>query len=176
MEYHVTNNDAFIRLNPRESLVGSLTQFAKETGLEFATIVSGVGMLDGLEMGWFCVNDNDYDKYRVAGIFDLSSVSGNIALFNGAPRAHVHIIANRGDFGTLSGHLIECRCHITMEIGLRVFEKTGLVRKSVEGRLATMITKLSFRVDYLFDNIHFQSQNEKQEIEIKIKQLDFSNK
>lgn len=141
MEYYRKENDVFMRLEPSEYLVKSLIELADKEDVEFATIVSGVGMVEGLEMGWFCVNDNDYDTYKVAGTYDLSSISGNIAMFEGNRRAHVHITANNPDFSTVSGHLIDCRCHITMEVGLRLFAKSGLKRKQEEGRPATFITR-----------------------------------
>ena len=141
MEYYLSEQDAFLRLEPGEYLIQSLLQFADQEKIDFALIVSGVGMLEGLEMGWFCVNDNDYDTYRIAGTYDLSSISGNIAIFENTHRAHVHITANRPDFSTVSGHLIDCRCHITMEIGLRLLKNSQLERIEVEGIPATFITK-----------------------------------
>jgi len=141
VEYYRDENDVFMRLEPGELLVKSLIELAEQEKIDFATIVSGVGMLEGLEMGWFCINENNYDTYRVAGTYDLSSISGNIAVFEGNKRAHVHIIANNPDFSTVSGHLIDCRCHITMEVGLRLFTNSGLERKQENGRPATFITR-----------------------------------
>ncbi|MDD3370900.1 MAG: DNA-binding protein [Alphaproteobacteria bacterium] len=141
MEYYKTNGDLFLRLEPGEKLVETLVEVASKEKIEFATIVSGVGMIEGLEMAWFCVNDNNYDTYRVAGTYDLSSIAGNISPFNGAPRTHVHIVANRPDFSTVSGHLIEAKAHITMEVGLRIMDNTGFRRMSQPGRPATFITR-----------------------------------
>jgi len=141
LEYYRNKSELFIRLEPGEKLVESLVSIAKKEKIEFAIITSGVGMIEGAEMAWFCVNDNKYDTYRVAGTYDLSSISGNIALFNGAPRPHVHLVANRPDFSTVSGHLIECKAHITMEIGLHIMDGTGFHRTSEPGRPATFITR-----------------------------------
>jgi len=140
MEYYRKENDLFVRLDPREYLVKSLTALAEKEKIEFAIIVSGVGMIEGLKMGWFCINSNDFDTYTVAGIYDLNSISGNIATFNEKKKAHIHIVANHPDFSTVSGHLIDCQCRITMEIGLKVFSNSGLERKEKEGRPATFIT------------------------------------
>ena len=143
MECYRNKSELFLRLEPGEKLIESLTLIAKTEHIEFALIVSGVGMVEGAEMAWFCVNDNNYDTYRVAGTYDLSSISGNISMFNGAPKPHVHIVANRPDFSTVSGHVIECKAHITMEIGLQIMENTGLHRTTELGRPATFITKKS---------------------------------
>lgn len=141
MEYYRTDTELFLRLEPAEPLVASLTDLATKEDIEFALIISGVGMVEGAELGFFCVNTNDYDKYRIAGTYDLSSVAGNIAQFDGRPRAHVHIVANRPDFSTVSGHLIECRAHITIEVGLRILPDSGLRRTTEPGRPATFITR-----------------------------------
>lgn len=140
MEYYRNRSELFMRLEPGEKLVESLISVAKTEAFDFAIIVSGVGMIEGTEMGYFCVNDNDYDTYRVAGTYDLSCISGNIALFNGSPRAHVHIVANKPDFSTVSGHLIECKAHITIEVGLQIIEGSGFKRKTEPGRPATCLT------------------------------------
>ena len=142
MEVYRSGQDAFLRLDPDEKLVQSLTGFAQTHQVEFATITSGVGMLNSFTMGFFCVTKNNYAVYDVAGIYDLSSISGNIALFESAPRPHVHIVANKPDFDTVSGHLIEAHTHITMEIGLRIFDKSDLKRTTQDGRPATFITRL----------------------------------
>lgn len=141
MEYYRNKSELFIRLEPGEKLVESLVFVAEQEKIDFAVITSGVGMIEGTEMAWFCVNDNNYDTYRIAGTYDLSSISGNIALFNGAPRPHVHIVANRADFSTVSGHLIDAKAHITMEIGLHIMEGSGFRRTSEPGRPATFITR-----------------------------------
>ncbi len=141
MEYYRNKAELFIRLEPGEKLVDCLCRIAREEPIDFALIISGVGMIEGTEMGYFCVNDNAYDTYRVAGVYDLSSISGNISLFNGAPKPHVHIVANRPDFSTISGHLIECKAHITIEIGLQIIENSGIYRKAEAGRPATFLTR-----------------------------------
>lgn len=141
MEYYRNDNFAFMRLEPGEGLVESLIAFAKSENVDFATITSGVGMIDGLHMGFFCVNNNDYDTYRIAGVYDLSSISGNITLFEGEPRPHVHIVANKPNYETVSGHLMEAKAHITMEVGLSLVTGTGFRRKTELGRPATFITR-----------------------------------
>jgi predicted DNA-binding protein with PD1-like motif len=141
MEYYRNRGELFLRLEPGEKLVESLINVAKSERIDFALIVSGVGMIEGTEMGFFCVNDNNYDTYRLAGVYDLSSISGNIALCNGTPKPHVHIVANRPDFSTVAGHVIECKAHITIEVGLQVMENTGLRRTTGPGRPATFLTK-----------------------------------
>jgi predicted DNA-binding protein with PD1-like motif len=141
MEYYRNKSELFMRLEPGEKLVESLVNIANSERIDFALIVSGVGMIEGTEMGYFCVNDDMYDTYRIAGAYDLSSISGNLSLFDGAPRPHVHIVANRPDFSTVSGHLIECKAHITIEIGLQIMENTGLRRTSEPGRPATFLTR-----------------------------------
>jgi len=141
MEIFESGEDVLVRLDPGESLMESLIRVASELHFQFALIVSGVGMVEGVELGWFCVNNNDYDRYRIAGTFDLSSISGNVAKFGDAWQPHVHLTLNRPEFETVSGHLIDCRCHITMEIGLRCMNNTQIIRTYEEGRSATFLSR-----------------------------------
>ncbi|MGA8156780.1 MAG: PPC domain-containing DNA-binding protein, partial [Rhodoplanes sp.] len=72
--------DFFIRLDQGDELIYSLKAFAQLYEIDFYAIISGVGMIEGLRLGFFCANDNDYDVHTISGLLDLSSVSGNLAI------------------------------------------------------------------------------------------------
>jgi len=131
----------FVRLEPGERLVASLKEFAATQGIQFASIVSGVGMASHLEMGFFDVAKNDYDRTAFDEILDLSAISGNLSIRDGAPSPHVHVVVNRPNYETLSGHLIEAVCHITMEVFLQELPGDDIIRTSEPGRPATFITR-----------------------------------
>jgi predicted DNA-binding protein with PD1-like motif len=139
MFVHEHENKIFIRLDPGERIIEALIQVAKERHIETASIDSGVGMVSGVEFGFFCVPKDDYDKWLCEGIHDLSSIQGNITMFNGAPRPHVHMVINDQKYGTLSGHVIEATCHITMEIFLSRLGGLKIGRVKEPPRPATFI-------------------------------------
>jgi predicted DNA-binding protein with PD1-like motif len=138
MEWKSAGSDIFLRIDPGERLVGSLCKIAQHTRFRAAAITSGVGMIDGIEMGFFDPRLDDYGRTQLSGIYDLSSIQGNIVLRDGSYVPHVHAVFNDDAFTTFSGHLIEATCHITMEVFLSTTE-LALTRVKLVGCPATRI-------------------------------------
>jgi predicted DNA-binding protein with PD1-like motif len=118
MYWEVAGNDIFIRIDSGEKLVSTLRQASDVIPLRNAAIVSGVGMLDGIDLGFFNASIDDYDHRRFDGIFDLSTVAGNIIRRSGEAMPHVHAVFNDARYQTYSGHVIEATCYITIELFL----------------------------------------------------------
>lgn len=138
MEWFQEGQLIFVRLDPGARVVASLVQLSEEAEIEVAAIISGVGMLDHVQMGFFDVAKDDYDVTDLAGPFDLSSVLGNITRRDGQAVPHVHAVFNRPDFSTASGHVIEASVHITLELFLSR-TRLDLERVKLSGCPATRI-------------------------------------
>ena len=139
MEWKTDSDKIFLRIDPGEPLVASLIQLSATLDLTSAAIISGVGMLAEVKLGFFEVELDDYKTTELKGIYDLDSIIGNITRRDGAPAAHVHVIFNDASHKTYSGHLIEARYHITMEIFLAA-TALRLYRVKQPDRPATQIT------------------------------------
>lgn len=133
------NNQFFIQLDAGEQLVASLKIIAEQHSIRVAAITCGVGMINGVEMGFFCIPKDDYDRTVINGIHDVSSITGNITWMNDKPIPHVHMTFNNSEYQTFSGHIIEATCHITMEIFVDVINELSIDRKKFSGRPATQI-------------------------------------
>ena len=129
----------FVRLDPGDPLVGSLRNLADEAALLCGSIASGVGMLTDPLLGFFSVERDDYERTQLAGTFDLSSIQGNVTRRDGVPVPHVHVVFNDPSLKTYSGHLIEARCHITMELLIVRTDALALARVKRIGEPATRI-------------------------------------
>lgn len=140
MEYHAFGDQFFLRLDPGEEIIESLAVFAATQDRDMFAITSGVGMVDGLRLGFFCMPKNDYDVTDIEGVLDLNAVSGNVARRDGAWAPHVHMVLNRPDFGALGGHVISARTHITMELWLTASATTGITRQTAPGRTASFLS------------------------------------
>lgn len=138
MNWDAGGSDIFVRIDPGEQLVASLKRVADTLDLTAAAITSGVGMLDGIEVGFFNLSRDDYDRTRIDGIFDLSSIMGNIVRSDGEAVPHVHAVFNDRDYRTYSGHVIEAACHITIELFLST-TTLALRRVKLPGCPATRI-------------------------------------
>ncbi len=140
MEYQAFGDQFFLRLDPGEDIIESLAAFAAMQDRDMFAITSGVGMVDGLRLGFFCVPKADYDVTDIAGVLDLNTVSGNVARRDGVWAPHVHMVLNRPDFGALGGHVISARTHITMELWLTAPAATGITRRTAPGRIASFLS------------------------------------
>jgi predicted DNA-binding protein with PD1-like motif len=138
MEWARKANDVFIRIDPGEELITTIVDVADTLSLKAATITSGIGMVDGLSLGFFDVDRNDYNSTRLEGVFDVNSVTGNILRGTGGIAPHVHAIFNDVQHVTFSGHVLEATCHITFEVFLSTND-LPLERRKVPGCPATRI-------------------------------------
>ena len=68
MEWTTNNDEIFVRLDPGERLVESLSAIAAEASVSTAAITSGVGMLSSAELGFFMVPLDDYERKTFEGI------------------------------------------------------------------------------------------------------------
>ncbi len=128
MQLKKQGDDIFLRVDPGEHLIASLTEVAREMPIGSAAITSGLGMLSSATLGFFDVVIDDYERQEFDGIFDLSVIMGSITWLEGAPYPHVHIVFNDRSYNTFSGHLIEATAHITMEVFLRKLDRLDLNR------------------------------------------------
>ncbi len=120
----------------------SLIAVSAEAAFSAAAITSGVGMLGSVELGFFRIPLDDYDRTAFDSIYDLSSVQGNIIRRNSEYAPHVHVVFNDTTHKTYSGHLIEAVCHITAEIFLST-SSLALRRIKVPECPATKIVRLA---------------------------------
>jgi uncharacterized protein len=140
MEWIANGTEIFVRLDPGEGIVESLRNVAQQVDFSAAAITSGVGMLNGVELGFFDVGIDDYINTVVEGVYDLSSVLGNITRRDAVHVPHVHVVFNDTKHTTYSGHVIEAKCHITVEIFLSL-TVSALQRVKIPGCPATRIIR-----------------------------------
>lgn len=141
MEYHTNGEHGLLVLAPGDELMTCLTQTAATNDIEVALIVSGVGMLSRVKLGFFCVESDDYNTTELEGIFDINSIIGNICQRDGKPWPHVHATFNAPDHKCFGGHILEAKCHITMEVGIQVLQEFQVKRAAVSGFPATRIIR-----------------------------------
>ena len=103
-------------LDTGEELMGALKQFAKESGLQGSSF-KAIGALSQVELGWF---NWETKKYQTAVKLDeqveLLSVIGDIAVKDGEPQIHAHMVVGRADGSAHGGHLLKATVRPTCEL------------------------------------------------------------
>jgi uncharacterized protein len=99
-----------------EELLSSLKQFANSERLA-ASSFKAIGALSHVELGWF---NWETKKYQTAVKLDeqieLLSLIGDIALQDGKPQVHAHLVVGRADGTAHGGHLMSATVRPTCEL------------------------------------------------------------
>jgi uncharacterized protein len=117
-----------------DEVVSQITAFARENGLDAASITA-IGAFSGATLGYFDIGEKEYEKIPVEEQAEVLSLIGDIALNEGEPELHAHVVLGRRYGTTRGGHLLEAHVRPTLEVVLvespdhlqkRTDEETGL--------------------------------------------------
>ncbi|HEY1787429.1 MAG TPA: PPC domain-containing DNA-binding protein [Verrucomicrobiae bacterium] len=101
-----------------DELSKGLSTFAEEQRLSAASFTA-VGALNSVRLAWF---NWDSKKYETSVTLDeqveLLSLIGDIALKDGKPAVHAHVVIGRKDGTAHGGHLLEAHVRPTCEVVL----------------------------------------------------------
>ena len=135
MEHTRSGSDIFLRLDPGDELHASIQAVCTREGVSGAAITSGIGRVRDTDIGYLG-DDSVYHRIVLAEANELLSMQGNVAVLDGEPFTHIHIVLSDDDHNVHGGHLFASTVHVTAEIHLRVLEKNvrvPMTRCSVPG-------------------------------------------
>jgi hypothetical protein len=117
-------------LETGEEVAASLNHFAEENKLAGSSF-KAIGALSNASVGWF---NWQTKKYETAAQFDeqleVLSLIGDVALKDGKPVVHAHLVVGRKDGTAHGGHLLEAQVRPTLEIVLT--ESAQALRKTID--------------------------------------------
>lgn len=121
--------------SPGDEIFTGLTEFAKTYNVTSGHFTA-IGAMSNGTLGWYSQEKKAYKKVRIESQAEICSLIGNIALYNGKPVVHAHMVVAFSDGTTKGGHLIEGYVWPTLEVFITVEpntmfktfdEKTGLI-------------------------------------------------
>lgn len=99
-----------------DEIAVELKQFAKEQGLGGSSF-KAIGALSRAKLGWFNWETKKYEPASVLNEqIELLSMIGDIALKDGEPQVHAHLVVGRKDGTAHGGHLLEAHVRPTCEL------------------------------------------------------------
>ncbi len=125
-----------------DEFMSELTSFAKENDLSAASFTA-IGAFSGAILGYFVMEKKEYKEIPVDEQVEVLSLVGDVALFEGEPQLHAHVVVGRSDGTTRGGHLLEAHVQPTLEVVLvespehlrrETDEETGLPLLAVRDR------------------------------------------
>ena len=96
-----------------------LLQFAEQyqvTSAHFTAIGAG----NRATVAWFDPQLKMYKKIPIEGQFEVISMIGDIALYQGKPQVHTHVVLATSDGTARGGHVLELYVNPTLEVMVTV--------------------------------------------------------
>jgi predicted DNA-binding protein with PD1-like motif len=102
-------------LDKGDEVVSSLTEFAAAEHIEAASL-SAIGAFSRATIGYFDRQTKAYERIPIDEQVEVLSLVGDVALADGAPHLHAHVVLGRRDGTTCGGHLLDGQVWPTLEV------------------------------------------------------------
>jgi uncharacterized protein len=112
----------FLRLDKDEDLFSTLETWAAENGMKSGHL-SGIGALKNVELGFYHLRTQHYDRKEFPDEAELLSLDGNLCVLDGKPFFHIHTVLGNQSFEAFGGHLFSAKVAVTCEINFRPFQQ-----------------------------------------------------
>ncbi|MGA8270513.1 MAG: PPC domain-containing DNA-binding protein [Candidatus Sulfotelmatobacter sp.] len=127
-------------LETGEEIASVLLQFATQQDLGGSSF-KAIGALSYAKLGWF---NWETKKYEPASVLneqvELLSLIGDIALKDGEPQVHAHVVVGRSDGTAHGGHLLEAHVRPTCELILT--ESPAHLQRKIDPESGIALIKL----------------------------------
>lgn len=123
-----------------EELASGLKEFAQAQELTSSSF-KAIGAFSSVRLAWF---DWEKKEYRPSVVFneqvELVSLIGDVALKDGEPQVHAHVVVARADGSAYGGHLLEAYVRPTCEVILT--ESAPNLHKEIDPESGLALIKL----------------------------------
>ncbi|HWV64157.1 MAG TPA: PPC domain-containing DNA-binding protein [Oxalicibacterium sp.] len=116
-------------LESGEEAVSQLQRFARENKLD-ASRITAIGAFSSATLGYFNWESKDYENIAINEQVEVLSLIGDIALQDGEPKIHAHVVVGKRDGSAHGGHLLAAYVRPTLEILLT--ESPGWLKRSYD--------------------------------------------
>ena len=121
MDYKRFDNKIVLRLKKGEKIIESLEKLANEANITAAHF-QGIGAVNELKIGLMKPGDYDYTWNIYKEDLEITSILGNITIFEDKPVIHTHITCANENSRVIGGHLGEATCSFTAEIFIDIID------------------------------------------------------
>jgi uncharacterized protein len=123
-----------------DEVVAGLQQFAEERRVA-AAYFTAVGAFRDVVLGYFERERKDYKRIPLHEQVEVLSLAGNIALADGKPKLHAHVVVGKSDGSAHGGHLLEAYVWPTLEV--MVVESPQHLRRTHDEETGLALLNLS---------------------------------
>ena len=98
-----------------DEVMAGLLEFSQEKRLG-AGHFTAIGAFSDVTLGYFNWEKKDYKEIPVSEQVEVLSLVGDVALKDGKPSVHAHVVLGRSDGSTRGGHLKSAHVRPTLEV------------------------------------------------------------
>ncbi|MGH9032113.1 MAG: PPC domain-containing DNA-binding protein [Acidimicrobiia bacterium] len=98
-----------------DEAVEGLTRLATDERLGSASLTA-IGAFSAATVGYFDRETSSYLEIPVDEQVEVLALTGDVAIADGEPKLHAHVVLGRRDGTTIGGHLLEGRVWPTLEV------------------------------------------------------------
>lgn len=98
-----------------DEVAEGLKRFAIEQKLS-ASQFTAIGAFSDCVLGFFQFEQRDYKRIEIREQVEALSLIGDVALSNGEPKVHAHVVLGKADGSAHGGHLLEAHVKPTLEV------------------------------------------------------------
>jgi len=123
-----------------DELAGLLKQFASQQKLASASF-KAIGALSAVKLGWLDWRTKQYEpSVHLEEQIELLSLIGDVAVKDGEPQVHAHLVVGKRDGTAHGGHLLQAHVRPTCELVLT--ESPAHLRKEFDSAAGIPLIKL----------------------------------
>ena len=100
-----------------DEVMQGLLDFARDNGVT-AGHFTAIGAFSDVVLGYLDWQKKGYERIPVTEQVEVLSLIGDVALENGSPKIHAHIVVGKRDGTAHGGHLLEGHVRPTLEVVL----------------------------------------------------------
>jgi predicted DNA-binding protein with PD1-like motif len=112
-----------LRLELGEDIHDTIQDFCAGQDIVNASL-EGIGSTDSPTLAHYSIQTKQFTDKHLEGIYEVTSMLGNVARVDGRPFAHIHVTVSDKDMRVLGGHLVKGECSATLEIILKSYPST----------------------------------------------------
>ena len=120
---HHDKTSYFLRFDRGESFVEVFKDFLNEHHIEGGWF-TGLGAFQDPEVAYYDMAKKEYLPIRRSGIFEIVAFTGNIAMYQGSPVVHAHVVLGDIEGVTHGGHFRKGIVGGTVEVRFVVYPKS----------------------------------------------------
>ena len=114
-------NIIYVRLVKGEEIATSLYEIINKYNI-ISGWINGIGAICKVELGFYNLKDKNYNRKKIDGNYELTSLMGNISSKENKPFLHLHINMSDENFNAFGGHLFSAVILVGGEFIIRLTE------------------------------------------------------